>query len=149
MREHIPDRVREYVLERDEYTCRYCGRTESPFHLDHVYPVSKGGETTANNLVTACEVCNYKKKNHVGIWPKPIGYFKREKFRRFWIFWSNVVLGILLTIFGLLLSSETNYNVRNVGSIVYALCWIPFLVSLAENGWYSTLELWRSLNNEY
>lgn len=148
MRDSISNKVREYVLKRDEYTCRYCGNTKVPFHLDHVYPFSKGGETTAQNLVTSCENCNYQKRNNVGIWPKPIGYFKQERFRRFWLFWSSTILGTLLTILSLLLLSETNTQIRDIGFIVYSICWIPLLIGLVKNGWYSTLELWRNINNE-
>lgn len=73
----IPDKTRKRVFERDNYTCRYCGSKKGPFHTDHVYPESKGGETTLNNLVTACGHCNQGKGAHVGIWPKPIGHFGR------------------------------------------------------------------------
>lgn len=54
--------LRFAVLERDAFTCRYCGR--SPLHegvvihVDHVVPVAKGGESTLDNLITACTDCN-------------------------------------------------------------------------------------------
>ncbi len=57
---------RNEILERDAYTCYYCGRTESEaltMHIDHVVPWSKGGETTSDNLVTACADCNLSKGN--------------------------------------------------------------------------------------
>ena len=83
----IPKGLRRRVFERDGYTCRYCGASGEgvSFHADHVYPESKGGETTLNNLATACAGCNHKKYTSVGMWPKPIGYFdakKREGDRR-------------------------------------------------------------------
>lgn len=74
----IPGNVRAAVLNRDNHRCRYCGSTEGPFHMDHVYPESKGGETSARNLVTACRRCNVSKHDKVGLWPKPIGYWKRH-----------------------------------------------------------------------
>jgi hypothetical protein len=77
-RERIGDELRRYVFERDLKVCRYCGEDVPPFHIDHVYPVSKGGETSYRNLVTACAKCNLKKHNSVGIWPKPIGYFTKK-----------------------------------------------------------------------
>ncbi len=70
--------LREQVLSRDRHACRYCGDKRGPFHLDHVYPDSKGGETSVDNLVTACVTCNQKKHAKVGIWPKPIGYFEKK-----------------------------------------------------------------------
>lgn len=68
-KEVIPPELRAKVLKRDNYTCRYCGSTQEPLHCDHVYPESRGGETSYNNLVTACRPCNLKKHAKVGIWP--------------------------------------------------------------------------------
>lgn len=56
----IPSNIRDEVLERDNYTCRYCG-SKTNLTLDHVYPESKGGEATPENLVVACRSCNSKK----------------------------------------------------------------------------------------
>lgn len=75
---NINDKLRQQVLRRDGNQCRYCGNKTGPFHMDHVYPYSKGGETTVKNLVTACEKCNLKKRDSVGMWPKPIGYFNKK-----------------------------------------------------------------------
>jgi hypothetical protein len=72
----ISEELKKRVLERDDYTCRYCGKRSHSLHVDHVYPYSKGGETTINNLVTACSRCNLEKHNKVGIFPKPLGYFE-------------------------------------------------------------------------
>jgi len=77
-REDISDDLRYAIFERDGYQCRYCGREEPPFHIDHVYPVIKGGETSYNNLVTACVKCNLEKHDKVGIWPKSIEYWKER-----------------------------------------------------------------------
>ena len=77
-RDAISAHLRERVLKRDRYTCRYCYSTEGPFHLDHVYPFSNCGETTYNNLVTACARCNLKKHNRVGVWPLPIVPVERQ-----------------------------------------------------------------------
>jgi len=56
-------KIRLKVLNRDAYTCTYCG--ESANEVDHVYPKSKGGEDTLDNLVAACRSCNIKKKDAV------------------------------------------------------------------------------------
>lgn len=74
----IPQDIRERVLRRDGYRCRYCGSLDGPFQMDHVYPESKGGETSVNNLVTACRKCNNKKHAQVGMWPKPVGYWDED-----------------------------------------------------------------------
>jgi HNH endonuclease len=52
--------LRFRVLERDNYTCRYCGATPPAARLevDHVVPKSLGGSDDLVNLVTSCSVCN-------------------------------------------------------------------------------------------
>lgn len=72
----ISNQLRNKILKRDGYRCRYCGSLDGPFEIDHVYPESKGGETTVANLVTSCKSCNQSKMTKVGLWPKPIGYFR-------------------------------------------------------------------------
>ena len=53
------------VKRRDDYTCQYCGKKEDrkKLTIDHVIPVSKGGESSFDNCVTACYKCNNKKNN--------------------------------------------------------------------------------------
>ena len=45
--------------------CEYCGLSqtsqEAVFHLDHVIPVSAGGETSLDNLALACVSCSLHK----------------------------------------------------------------------------------------
>lgn len=50
---------------RDNYTCQYCNERKQPAKLgiDHVLPVSRGGLTTWENTVTACNSCNGFKDN--------------------------------------------------------------------------------------
>jgi len=60
-REPIPDWMRRAALDRDQGICRYCGRRAMTLHLDHVMPVSQGGRSTIENLVTTCAKCNLKK----------------------------------------------------------------------------------------
>ena len=54
---------RKTVLARDRYTCQYCGRRlpKSELTLDHVIPRQRGGETSWENVVTACKACNQRK----------------------------------------------------------------------------------------
>ena len=54
-------KIRVKVLNRDAYTCAYCGDVAT--EVDHVYPKSKGGEDTLDNLVAACRRCNILKKD--------------------------------------------------------------------------------------
>lgn len=63
-REPIPAGLRFAVLRRDGFRCAYCGRGETDgvrLHIDHLVPVARGGATTLDNLVTACQECNLGK----------------------------------------------------------------------------------------
>ncbi len=45
-------------------SCPYCGKAVgSDAHLDHIYPVSKGGLSVRSNLVFVCLGCNQKKSD--------------------------------------------------------------------------------------
>lgn len=62
-------RLRFEVFNRDHFTCQYCGAQPPSVVLvcDHIIPASKGGLTSAENLVTACEGCNAGKSDkHLG-----------------------------------------------------------------------------------
>jgi len=45
--------------------CPYCGDMLNidTAHADHIYPVSKGGQSTRKNMVYVCDRCNLKKKD--------------------------------------------------------------------------------------
>lgn len=62
-RKAIPKGVRFDVFNRDRFTCVYCGATPPGvlLHIDHVTPVSRGGDSGIDNLVTACQPCNLGK----------------------------------------------------------------------------------------
>ncbi|WP_108651246.1 RNA-guided endonuclease IscB [Dongshaea marina] len=55
--------LREYLLQRDGHTCRYCGGASGDpvLNIDHVQPRAKGGSDSAKNLVTSCRTCNEDK----------------------------------------------------------------------------------------
>lgn len=75
---NIPRELRDQVMKRDNHTCRYCGRRSVYLDCDHVYPVSRGGETTLDNLVAACHTCNTRKNANIGVWPLPLDWLQRE-----------------------------------------------------------------------
>ncbi len=63
-------RLRFKVLQRDNFSCRQCGRSPATLlgvilHVDHITPWSKNGETVFENLQTLCEICNLGKGNLV------------------------------------------------------------------------------------
>ena len=51
---------RQNVFRRDNNRCQYC-HSSRDLTLDHVRPRSRGGNTSWDNLVTACKKCNSKK----------------------------------------------------------------------------------------
>lgn len=50
---------KQYILQRDHYTCQFCGGYGDT--IDHLLPRSKGGHTTPVNCVCACNACNQSK----------------------------------------------------------------------------------------
>lgn len=58
-------RLRFEVFKRDHFTCQYCGAQPPDVVLvaDHITPVAAGGETSIENLLTACEWCNQGKSD--------------------------------------------------------------------------------------
>ena len=67
MPKYKPFGIRWAVLNRDNFTCQYCGRKAPDVELevDHIYPKSKGGEYVMNNLFTACKECNLGKRDTI------------------------------------------------------------------------------------
>ncbi|GET41094.1 HNH endonuclease [Microseira wollei NIES-4236] len=53
--------VREYLLEKWEHKCAYCGVENVPLQVEHIHPGSKGGSDRISNLCIACEKSNIKK----------------------------------------------------------------------------------------
>ena len=51
---------RQKVFERDKFLCHHCGKLLTRFSatLDHLQPVSEGGDNSYGNLVTSCLPCN-------------------------------------------------------------------------------------------
>lgn len=57
----------EYVLQRDEYMCQLCKKTQRELHVHHVIWESQGGADVPENLLTLCKQCHDKvhKKHEV------------------------------------------------------------------------------------
>lgn len=53
------------LLENAGYVCSYCGST-SKLTMDHIVPLSKGGNHTKGNITPACQPCNSRKHDTVG-----------------------------------------------------------------------------------
>ena len=62
----LPDdweNIRVIVFNRDNWTCCYCKAKPVNLHCDHVIPISKGGDSSLDNLVTSCGPCNSSKRD--------------------------------------------------------------------------------------
>jgi 5-methylcytosine-specific restriction endonuclease McrA len=53
--------VREYLLEKWERKCAYCGIEHVPLYVEHIRPKDRGGSNRVSNLAIACQPCNEKK----------------------------------------------------------------------------------------
>lgn len=61
-REPIGNHLRRHILDRDGFTCVYCGEPiEKTPHIDHLVPVSAGGKNHICNLAASCPSCNLSK----------------------------------------------------------------------------------------
>jgi len=58
---------RKNLLRRDGFRCQYCGRKDLPLTIDHLVPKSRGGESSWENLITACRACNTFKGNRTPV----------------------------------------------------------------------------------
>lgn len=71
MSEYIPKALRSVVAERAKGCCEYCRSqarfaTQS-FAVDHIHPISLGGQSEPENLALACPGCNSHKSNRLEV----------------------------------------------------------------------------------
>ena len=48
---------------RSNFCCEYCGRADVPLTIDHIITWESGGETSLENLLSACKKCNRTRGN--------------------------------------------------------------------------------------
>ncbi|MEG4859519.1 RNA-guided endonuclease IscB [Microcoleus sp. K1-B6] len=53
--------IREYLLNKWDRKCAYCGEINTPLQVEHIHPKAKGGANRISNLCLACDACNKKK----------------------------------------------------------------------------------------
>jgi HNH endonuclease len=64
LRGEISINKREAIWVRDGGICQYCGRDvgdEAVYEMEHVIPISQGGNDRYDNLVCSCKECNQQK----------------------------------------------------------------------------------------
>lgn len=65
---------RKQILDRDNWNCQSCGievhdrsngdwNTPDKAHIDHIVPISKGGNSEPSNLQVLCRTCNLSKRD--------------------------------------------------------------------------------------
>ncbi len=54
------DDIKE-LYEKQQGKCAYCEKPLQKYHIDHIIPVSKGGNGFKENLCLACPPCNQRK----------------------------------------------------------------------------------------
>ena len=62
-RKPLSIRKRFFVLKRDRYRCRMCGRSGVELEVDHKIPVAQGGSDALDNLQALCFDCNRGKRD--------------------------------------------------------------------------------------
>ena len=53
--------TREYLLNKWNRACAYCGAKQIPLQIDHIHPRARGGSDRVSNLTLACGPCNQEK----------------------------------------------------------------------------------------
>jgi 5-methylcytosine-specific restriction endonuclease McrA len=64
--------TREYLLEKWNRQCAYCGIKDVPLQVEHIHPRAKGGSNSITNLTLSCQKCNSRKGT------KDIKYFLKK-----------------------------------------------------------------------
>lgn len=68
--------IRNYLLEKFDRKCAYCGKDDIPLEIEHIVPKSRGGSDRVANLTISCHSCNQEKGNQTA---KEFGYPKIQK----------------------------------------------------------------------
>jgi hypothetical protein len=65
----VSAKLRREVRGRAQELCEYCRSnsafSDSPFDVEHIIPISAGGETVSENLALSCHGCNLHKSNKI------------------------------------------------------------------------------------
>lgn len=63
---YIPEALRQLVFSRAKRQCEYCQAQKAiilTLEIDHIIPLSLGGETLSDNVCLACRLCNANKRD--------------------------------------------------------------------------------------
>lgn len=56
-------KIRNFIFKRDKNKCLCCGGVDK-LEIDHIIPISRGGENKIGNLQTLCKNCNSRKRDN-------------------------------------------------------------------------------------
>ena len=84
--------TRKNILRRDRHHCQYCGSRDQ-LTIDHIYPKSRGGQDTWENLVAACVPCNNRKGSRTPVEAKM--KLSRTPFRPSYVMYIRDFVGSL------------------------------------------------------
>jgi len=60
-----------FVARRARHVCEYCHAPEAvfnlPFEVEHIKPLSQGGDDSENNLALSCRSCNLYKSDAISV----------------------------------------------------------------------------------
>ena len=77
--------VKEYLLEKHNRTCVYCGGVSGDpvLEVEHIVPRSKGGTDSIKNLTLSCKCCNqHKGSDSLEDWSARLGNSKLDTARK-------------------------------------------------------------------
>lgn len=77
--------VKEYLLEKHNRTCAYCGGVSGDpvLEVEHIVPRSKGGTNSIKNLTISCKCCNqHKNADSLEDWVNRLGKSKLDTARK-------------------------------------------------------------------
>lgn len=131
LRECLGSQYRWMILQRDDFTCQFCGSRPGNEHLqvDHLLPVSKGGSDHENNLIAACARCNKGKSALIAIPRRMLTGDVDSKGWHTWKRWGDWHL--MLTEYGETMVLTFQPDRRDY--------WIP-LDRIHEDGWHRHLQ---------
>lgn len=80
---NYPNGTWENTLEHFNHECAYCGDNESKLHREHIVPLVDGGSFTKQNIIPACQRCNYSKnKSDMIEWYSRQPYFSQKRLNK-------------------------------------------------------------------
>ncbi len=89
-------RLRWVILNRDKFTCQYCGRRAPDviLQVDHKVSIANGGSDEESNLITSCSACNIGKSSEsLGIPPSDMRPNHRDNTTQRIILYLSTTIG--------------------------------------------------------